>query len=93
MSYNYLIDSSAWVEYLGGSSRGKKISNLIETENIATSIISIAELADKAEREQQSFEMTLQFIQSKAAILPITLNVALRAAQIKKKFRQHNHKF
>lgn len=93
MSYNYLIESSAWVEYLGGSDRGKKISSIIETETIATSIISIAELADKAEREQQSLGIILQFIQSKAAILPITVNVALRAAQLKKKLREQHPKF
>ncbi len=92
MRYSYLIDSSAWVEYFGGSTRGRKISDIIENKVIATSIISIAELADKAEREQQSFGMVLQFIQSRAAILPLTVSLAVHAAQLKKRFRQQNPK-
>jgi len=93
MNYSYLIDSSAWVEYFGGTSRGRKISDIIENKVIATSIISIAELADKAEREQQSLERILQFIQSRAAILPLTVGLAIHAARLKKRFRQQNPKF
>ncbi len=91
MSYKYIIDSSAWIEYFNG--RINEIKEIIEKETIATSIIAIAELADKFEREDREFSKYLKFIQSRAAILPLTLDIVFKAAKIKKEFRGKNPKF
>lgn len=93
MSYRYVIESSAWVEYFGGTPKGEQLKEIIETELIATSLLAIAELADKAEREQQPFDNVLQFIQSKATILPLTVPIVLSAAKLKKQLRRQNPKF
>ena len=93
MSYKYVIDSSAWIDYLGGTSLGAKLKRIIEEETIATSVLAIAEIADKCERDERPFEKFLQYIQSRAAILPITINIAVHAAKLKKQIRVKNQKF
>lgn len=93
MSYEYVIDTSAWVEYLTGTAKGMKIKPLIEREKVATSIIAIAELADKLARDDKRFSITLQFIQRRAAILELSVPIALKAAQLKKEIRKKKEKF
>ena len=46
MIYNYILDSSALIEYLNGTSKGAKIQEIIENQMIGISIFGIAELAD-----------------------------------------------
>ena len=93
MSYKYVLDSSAWVEYLGASARAVKIKELVEQESIATSILAVAELADKFEREGRAFDKTLQFMQTRAAIVQLSIPLALAAAKIKKEQRMLRTKF
>ena len=93
MGYEYIIDSSAWIEYFNGSTKGEKIKNIIEEKIIGTSILAIVELADKFERENKNFEDELNFIKSRASIIPISINIALESAKIKKEFRIKNSKF
>ena len=54
MSYEYVIDSYAWVEYFRGSSEGKTAQKYIEHENCATSSVTIAELSEKYKRENKT---------------------------------------
>jgi len=93
MGYKYIIDSSAWVEYFGGSAKGMKIKAIIEQQSVATSIIAIAELADKFQREKHPFTAHLHFIQSKAAIINLSVHTCLVASIIKQEIRAKNSKF
>lgn len=93
MSFKYVIDSSAWLAYLEGSQKGAEIHRIIEERAGAITILSLAELADKFERENKAFEKTLQFIQSKAPILSLNISIILDAAKIKKKQRATRTKF
>ena len=93
MSFDFIVDSSAWAEYFGGSEAGIAIQKIFEEKSLATSILAIAELADKYEREGRSFTGRLDFIKSKAAILPLTILIALAASKIKKEIRLNNPKF
>ena len=89
----YVLYSSAWVEYFGGTPRGAKIRPFIEEETIATSIIAIAELADKCEREGRPFENYLRFIQHRCEILPLTIGISVEAAKLKNQIRKNSTKF
>ena len=93
MSYNYIIDSSAWVDYLVGTSSGLKLKRLIEQEEIATSVMALAEIADKFERDNRKFETMLKFIIRRSVILPVSVEVALRAAKLKNEVRKKRVKF
>ncbi len=93
MSFNYIIDTSAWLEYFGATAKGLKIKRIVEQEDIATSITAILEIADKFEREGRRFDVCLQFIQRRAAVLPLTVELTLAAAKNKWKQRQKHGKF
>ena len=93
MSYECILDSSAWVSYLGGTNDDERLKQIIENEAIATSIIAIAELADKFEREKRSFDAPLQFIRNRSVFLPLTLLICLKAAKLKNEIRAKNKKF
>ena len=93
MSFEYVIDSSAWMEYIGGTSKGDKIIKIIEESQIATSIVAIAELADKFEQMNKPFADHLNFIRSRAKLMPIDPAIALHAAKLKKEFRKYSTKF
>ena len=41
-----LLDTSAWIEFLRGTKQGKKVANVLNSENNFTSIITIAELSN-----------------------------------------------
>ncbi len=93
MSHKYIIDTSVWVEYFGGTAKGEKAKNIVEQETIATSILAIAEIADKGERENTEYQTLIKFIQSRATILPLTIELCLHAAQLKKQMRKIQTKF
>lgn len=93
MSYNYIIDSSAWIDYFEGVPNVQKLKKLIEQEEIATSVMAIAEIADKFERNGRKFEIMLEFIRRRSAILPVSVEVALSAAKLKKEVRKKRTKF
>lgn len=93
MSYDYVVDSSVWVDYFSGSERGNKVKGIIEAKKLATSIIAVAELADKFFRDKIDFSTHLLFIQSRAAILPLNVDLSLKAAKIKGERRKIKSKF
>lgn len=94
MSSRYCIDSSAWLEYFKGTIKGAQVKAIIEKENeIMTSILAVAEIADKYEKESMSHKQVLSYVKGRAALLPITIAIAVHAAQIKKHMRKQNTKF
>jgi len=90
MNTKYLIDSSAWIEYYLGENVNLKV--LIETEDIATPVLVIAELSDKFAREGEDFNGFFKFIHSRAKVIPLDIGVALDSGsfkiQMRKKFKQ-----
>ncbi len=93
MSYDYVLDSSVWIEYFKGSEKGKKIWAEISHKSLATSMIAIAELADMFERKKIPFEENLMFIHENAHILPVSLRVALASGKLKNNIRSKKSKF
>jgi predicted nucleic acid-binding protein len=83
MTNKYLIDSSAWIEYLKGTALGEKIKSIVEKEKIATCVLSIAELSDKFARENESFDKLSAFIRNKSAIISLTYAVCLESGKLK----------
>jgi predicted nucleic acid-binding protein len=91
MSFEYLLDSWAWFEYFQGSARGKRIAAVIEgPHRIATTIVVIAELADKFGREHIDFHQFLKFIKLRATLIPLTEELVLKAPEIKLELRKRH---
>jgi len=91
MSFEYLVDTFAWIEYYLGDD--VKLKLLIETKNIATPTIVIAELSDKFTRENEDFNDFFQFISSRSKIIPLSVEIALSSGKFKSQMREKFKQF
>jgi len=83
MSYRFVIDSYAWIEYFKGTDAGRLAKNYIEGKEAATSGISVAELKEKYLREGwRYFDADLLFITSVTTIIPVGKEVAVSAGEV-----------
>lgn len=92
MSYRFVIDSYAWIEYFRGTKAGGKAKDYIESKEGAISVISVAELKEKYMKEGwRYFDADLLFITSIATVIPLDKEIAVLAGEInferKKKVR------
>jgi len=86
----YLIDSSAWIEYLRGSKAGEKVYEILKEDNeIYTLSINIGEVISKVKRDNGQIEIAYNSLTSNVNILGITPEIAKEAgllhAQLKEK--------
>jgi predicted nucleic acid-binding protein len=65
----FIIDTSAWIEYFEGSSKGEKINQYVENEELITPVIVALELSVKAEKEGWNIEKIYNFIKLKSSIV------------------------
>jgi len=89
MSYKYVVDSYAWIEYFRGTSAGVKAKRYIEEEDSATPTIVIAELSRKLLKEIEAGRETpegrkarLEFIKTSTIIVNLTQDIAVLAGEI-----------
>lgn len=86
----YLIDSSAWIEYLEGSSKGEKVNELLNDRNeIYVISLIISEVVSKVKRKDSDAEIAYSSIIKNAKLFDVTPKVSKEAgllhAQMKKK--------
>ena len=91
MTFDYIIDSYAWIEYYLGEDVNLKL--IIETKNIATPAVVIAELSDKFTREKEDFNLFFQFINSRSKIIPLSTEIALKSGKFKSEMRKKYKQF
>ncbi|MDG7014054.1 MAG: hypothetical protein JRN11_01445 [Nitrososphaerota archaeon] len=71
MSFEYVIDSYAWIEYFKGTRSGTVVRPYVEGDRAATSTVSLAELKEKYLRERwPSFEEDLGFMSARTFVAP-----------------------
>ena len=91
MSFDYLVDSYAWIDYYLGEDTNLKL--LIETKDIATPVLVIAELSDKFARENEDFNDFFQFINSRSKLVALTSKAAIQSGKFKKEMRKKHKQF
>lgn len=75
-----LVDSSAWIEYLEGSELGKKVRELVISNNEIYSLsIIIAEVVSKVKRSKMNAELAYETIISNSQIINISHEIAKQA--------------
>ena len=83
MSFEYVIDSYAWVEYFRGTESGEKVRPFVERDSGATSTLTLAELKEKYLREKwPSFDEDLAFIMARTTLAPVDPQTAILAGEI-----------
>lgn len=89
---SFFIDSSAWVEYIDGSEKGKKVQKILEDEEEVYSIpLIVSEVVSKAKRTGKDVDLCFNVIVSNSKIIEVNLELSKQAgilhAKIKKKKR------
>src|SRR2546427_3651463 len=83
MTYEYVMDSYAWVEYFRGTVAGKKVREYAESDVVATSTLTLAELREKYLREKwTSFEEDIAFISTRTSLTQLDRQIALLSGEI-----------
>ncbi|MEM3030172.1 MAG: type II toxin-antitoxin system VapC family toxin [Candidatus Micrarchaeia archaeon] len=90
MSVTATFDTSAWLEYFMGSSRGSRVKEVIDsTEAINTPSICLLEIKSKYVREGREPAQRIDFVCSRSRIIDLTKDVALSAADFMAKHKLH----
>lgn len=77
----YVIDAHAWIEYFIESDKGKRVKEIVESEEneIFTSLITIAEVSSIGAREKRDVELGNKTITSLSGIYGISMEFAKEA--------------
>jgi predicted nucleic acid-binding protein len=94
MSYNYIIDTYAWIEYFKASKMGEFAKEYIESEHSVTPTIVVSEISRKLRKDIESGNETyegrirrLEFIRSTSRIVDLDFETAVEAGEINEKFK------
>lgn len=90
----YLIDSSAWIEYLEGSEKGEKVARILEEENeIFVLPLNIGEVISKVKRKKGNIETAYHALITHAKIIEATPKQAKEAGLLHAQKKQVNSSF
>jgi predicted nucleic acid-binding protein len=85
------FDSSAWIEYFAGTSKGEIVKNYIDKNvNIFTPSICLMEIKNKYIREGHKYQEQIDFICNISSIVDITKEISLKAADIKNQYNLYS---
>lgn len=85
-----VFDSFAWIEYFKGSKKAAKIKDDIDGNlPIYTPTICLTEIKSKYLREGKNPKERLNFILERSITIELNSEIALLAADLKKKFELH----
>jgi len=89
MSYRYVIDAYAWIEYFRASKSGEVAKRYIESEKSATPTVVVSEISRKLLREielgnetQEGRLKRLEFMRVATQIVNLDFEIAIRAGEI-----------
>jgi len=89
MSYKYVVDAYAWIEYFRASRAGEVARQYIESEGSATPTIVISEISrkllsqiDLGNETQEGRSKRLEFIRASTTIVNLDFEIAVKAGEI-----------
>ena len=77
-----LLDTYAWVEIIKNSPAGRRTTEMLGNEGLATSIASIAELSSWAHRSGLNARIIIEKVKSASTILQLTEEIAELAGEL-----------
>jgi PIN domain nuclease of toxin-antitoxin system len=81
MPARYVLDAHAWIEYLRGSSPGKRVKELMESSSVYTSSLTLADVVAHVEKDGQDSNLAARAIQSMSEIVDVDSALSLSAAK------------
>ena len=91
----FVIDASAWIEYLGGSESGKKAASILEStaHESYTSSATTSEVISKFLREKQDAAIALTAMNNLSTVIPLSPEMGSIAGTIHYKAKKKNRHF
>lgn len=94
MTNRYVIDAYAWVEYLAGTERGKKVRDILTSErDVYTSVLTLAEITSKVKRNGNDPETAFVAIAAHSSFVEIDCQLARNAGEVHFEGRKTMHDF
>ena len=94
MSYNFVIDTFAWIEYFKASKMGEFAKEYIESENSVTPTIVVSEISRKLRKDielgnetQEGRIRRLEFIRATSRIVDLDFETAVETGEINEKLK------
>lgn len=72
----YLIDTSAWIEYLDGSKSGEKVDKILKDHEIYVISLIISEVVSKVKRKKGNVDLAYDCIIKNSKIFEITPKIS-----------------
>jgi len=85
-----LLDSFAWIEYFMGSKSGSKMRDYIEgNEPLYIPSICLTEIKSRYLKDKKDPTARLKLVTERSFVIPLSMEMALLAADIKQRCRLH----
>lgn len=72
----YLIDSSAWIDFLEGDERGEEVWKIIKSKEVYALNLIISEVVSYVKRKNGDFNLAFRTITSNSKVLEVNLEIA-----------------
>ena len=78
-----MVDSFAWMEYFMGTEKGKKVKEIIESDEILyTSPVILAEIYSKSQRTDGRGKERVEFILKRCVVVELDEEIGIEAGKI-----------
>ena len=90
----HILDAYAWIEYLDGSTSGKKVASIIENNNeIYTCAITLGEVVSKVARMGKDAKIAYDVLLSNSQVITVDEELSLQAGLIHCEMRKTQKDF
>lgn len=91
----YLIDTSAWIEYLEGSEKGQKVNEILKEEKneIYSIPLIVAETVSKVERKKGNSDSAFDILTKTARMVELDILTAKEAGLLHAKEKEKSQSF
>ena len=89
----YLVDTSAWIEYLEGSVIGEKVNKCISENEIYATELIISEVISKVKRKKGNVESAFKILSSFSSLINIDITTAKEAGILHAAEKEKNPSF
>ena len=88
-----VLDTWVWLEYFGGSAAVAGVKSAVEGPDVATCVLTLAELSDVYGRDGRAavLDDRIHFIHSRGPVLPVSEHGARKAGATKWNQRKRGH--
>ena len=76
-----LLDTWAWIEYFKGTQKGKEVKQIIEQEDVCTSMISLAEIAKWVTQNSLDLAQAVQQVKQNTVLLELDESLLIESGK------------